>query len=597
MKKISISLMMALCFCAFTNKAMGQTWDIGDKSWPSYVVTASLNTSTGVLSISGDAYCYMADFSYTGNDNGTPPWYASRNFIRTVNIDKGVKNIGNNAFKDCSYLTEVNIAPTVERIGVTSFMNCSNLTSLTIPACVTTIEGGAFYGCSKLTIDCRMSSPPRFEYFPPTKPNFNPINGTEYPFNNMGGSSKLRVMPNLYNNNCFTLYTGTKVILYDEELLPVPKYDSQIKNGEVRDCDNGNVVYKIPFTSGINYIFSSTRFYEVYNGSGDKINSLQPSNYTGEVYVSNYGGWGDFTFTLTYRAYLSIPTLNNPTQNGSVINLSWGSVAAATSYTVHRSNSYNGTYTAIGTVFNGTSITDTPPSNGTWYYKVEAHNSFTKSDLSVYKPANYTAPTPSLSILPETYTYTTSPYHFTANGGTSSEITVTSNVDWNATSNDPSWLTIPGTGNGVGHVKRSPSISDNGTFTMEAAQNYSTSPHSTTVTVSGGGITRTIYVTQDGAGTSGINDVENSKINIYPNPAQDEIFIQSENEIEKIEVVDITGRTVGAYGIRPNDIRPQNQGECNSPLQNINISALSAGVYFVKMTIDKQLVTKKLVKE
>ncbi|GHT33703.1 hypothetical protein FACS189434_08500 [Bacteroidia bacterium] len=95
----------------------------------------------------------------------------------------------------------------------------------------------------------------------------------------------------------------------------------------------------------------------------------------------------------------------------------------------------------------------------------------------------------------------------------------------------------------------------------------------------------TIYVTFKQNTPSRVEDLQAQGISIFPNPTKDEIFIKSENEIEKIEVVDITGRTVGAYNY--------------SPSQNgaINISALPAGVYLVKIFVDGQSITKKIIKE
>jgi hypothetical protein len=50
-----------------------------------------------------------------------------------------------------------------------------------------------------------------------------------------------------------------------------------------------------------------------------------------------------------------------------------------------------------------------------------------------------------------------------------------------------------------------------------------------------------------------------------------------------IEIVEITGRAVGLYGIRPKDA--------------VNISALPAGIYLVRITVDKQIITKKIIKQ
>ena len=56
----------------------------------------SLDTATGILKITG-----------TGNmDNYTnsarAPWYNSKYYIKTINIELGVTSIGNSAFEDCT---------------------------------------------------------------------------------------------------------------------------------------------------------------------------------------------------------------------------------------------------------------------------------------------------------------------------------------------------------------------------------------------------------------------------------------------------------------------------------------------------------------
>ncbi len=80
---------------------------------------------------------------------------------------------------------------------------------------------------------------------------------------------------------------------------------------------------------------------------------------------------------------------------------------------------------------------------------------------------------------------------------------------------------------------------------------------------------------------TGISEVSASSISIYPNPTDGKLFIESGDlHMEKVEVLDITGRTV-----------------LTSHETEINISHLSAGTYFVKLKTDKGRVVKKVVKE
>jgi mannan endo-1,4-beta-mannosidase len=78
-----------------------------------------------------------------------------------------------------------------------------------------------------------------------------------------------------------------------------------------------------------------------------------------------------------------------------------------------------------------------------------------------------------------------------ASAASSSAVTVTSNVAWTATDNQ-SWITIA-----------TPSGSNNGSFMVNVAANTGSAARTGTVTVSGGGITRTLSVSQAGQTSSG----------------------------------------------------------------------------------------------
>ncbi len=128
----------------------------------------SLNTSTGVLTISGSGA--MKDFVSSSG----APWYLVRMFITSVTIANGVTTIGNYAFyacvklssvaipssvtsignsgfSSCTKLTSVNIPNSVTNIGIYAFNHCYSLISVTIPNGVTSIGEFTFNGCSSLT--------------------------------------------------------------------------------------------------------------------------------------------------------------------------------------------------------------------------------------------------------------------------------------------------------------------------------------------------------------------------------------------------------------------------------------------------------------
>ena len=93
-------------------------------------------------------------------------------------------------------------------------------------------------------------------------------------------------------------------------------------------------------------------------------------------------------------------------------------------------------------------------------------------------------------------------------------------------------------------------------------------------------------------GTTGIDNVLADKINIYPNPVRDELFIdipffEKMEYLKNVEICDLSGRTVGA--LRATPLQAGNA--------NINVQSLPSGVYFIKITTDKGIVTKKFIKQ
>ncbi len=138
----AVLMLMLLC-SAVTVSAFAKTYSgkCGDD------VTWSLDTETGVLTISGTGAMY--DYTYSNRS----PWYSSyyRSSIILVIINDGVTTIGANAFENCSNLTDVIIPDGIKTIGVSAFEVCSSLANITIPNSVTTIGEGAFYDCDSLT--------------------------------------------------------------------------------------------------------------------------------------------------------------------------------------------------------------------------------------------------------------------------------------------------------------------------------------------------------------------------------------------------------------------------------------------------------------
>jgi len=85
----------------------------------------------------------------------------------------------------------------------------------------------------------------------------------------------------------------------------------------------------------------------------------------------------------------------------------------------------------------------------------------------------------------------------------------------------------------------------------------------------------------------GVNEIDNlnAGYRIYPNPATDEIWVESLNEsIRSISVLDITGKEVYV------------QAGLNQDKANLSLQGLSPGIYFVRITGEKEVHVAKVVK-
>ena len=87
--------------------------------------------------------------------------------------------------------------------------------------------------------------------------------------------------------------------------------------------------------------------------------------------------------------------------------------------------------------------------------------------------------------------------------------------------------------------------------------------------------------------TAGINEsfLNSNALKIYPNPATDNLTIelQNSNIKQKVEIIDISGKTIYSSYILNK--------------ATINISKFSKGVYTIKVYLDKNIDIKKFVKE
>lgn len=157
MKKITsliivFSMLVAMLACfdvstafAATNGNCGANFGGTNAKW-------SLNTSTGVLTISGKGA--TKDCGNVGSNQA--PWKDSRDKIKSIVVEEGITALGRYMFYKCEVAESVNLPSTLTAIGDTKFLeygtfvDCKALTNVTLPSKLQTIGHAAFKGCTSL---------------------------------------------------------------------------------------------------------------------------------------------------------------------------------------------------------------------------------------------------------------------------------------------------------------------------------------------------------------------------------------------------------------------------------------------------------------
>ena len=156
--------------------------------------------------------------------------------------------------------------------------------------------------------------------------------------------------------------------------------------------------------------------------------------------------------------------------------------------------------------------------------------------------------------------------------GSETTFSFTSNTNWTVTS-DQQWLTVSsnsGTGDGL--------------LTFTASENTTGEARTATVTITflntkAPSITLTII--QD-ASTTGINDMKKNQNLVYPNPATNSLFLNSEVQDALISIYDSKGKMIVN--------KKANTSE-------INISNLRNGIYTIRIASKSEVKTQKFVKQ
>ena len=102
----------------------------------------------GILTISGQGP--IRGFETYEEEEWNSPMI--KNSIKSVVIEEGITEIGENAFRNCENLESIKVSAGVTKIGDSVFENCEKLTEVALPDSMSTIEKEAFKNCKSLKI-------------------------------------------------------------------------------------------------------------------------------------------------------------------------------------------------------------------------------------------------------------------------------------------------------------------------------------------------------------------------------------------------------------------------------------------------------------
>jgi hypothetical protein len=88
--------------------------------------------------------------------------------------------------------------------------------------------------------------------------------------------------------------------------------------------------------------------------------------------------------------------------------------------------------------------------------------------------------------------------------------------------------------------------------------------------------------------SSGIIENPLDEINVYPNPTDNELYIDLKNiedEVKRIEVIDLSGKVL--------QVIAANQGE----IMKMSTANLAQGMYQIRILSDEYTITKRFVKK
>ena len=541
MKRHLFLLIIAALFSATSVFAQGGT--TGPLTW-------NLSGGTLTISVTDGGTGAMPDYA-DWYDPDSAPWQEYEASIHTAIMESGVTSIGNYAFSMCTNLASVTIPNSVTTIRESAFCYCFSLTSVTIPNSITTIGRWAFCYTHLTSI---------------TIPNSVMTIGFAA-FDQCSSlttitiSSSVTTIEDYAFNECTSLTSVTNL-----NLVPI-----EISSNVFSSVNQNACTLTVPTSAVSSY--QNTGVWQEFNivGGGFLVNPVSSNNERGYATGNGLYEGGKSTATLTAVAYIGSKFVNWEI-NGEVVSTANPYIFTVTEDVKLVANFEAETYLVTINVNNDEYGTAT----GAGMYEYNTTATVTATANNGYKFLNWTKNGAEISI--------DNPYSFIV----TEDVELVANFEEVETylvivnANNDEYGTAIGDGiyeeNEIATVTAT--ANDGYKFinwTKDGVEVSTDNPFSFTVT-------EDIELIANFIDDVGIENIEVAAVKIYPNPTKGELKIESgELRVENLVIYDVFGKIQ----------RIENWKTENT----IDISHLSAGIYFVKISTEAGEVTRKVLKE
>ncbi len=290
--KLIAAIAILLCTSLLTT-AKTYSGTSGDLQW-------SLDSKTGVLTITGNGEMGNYNGSWNYGYKGDAPWKKYADYIRTIDIRDGVTSVGAAAFYNCSNVTSVTIPSSVTIINYEAFRGCSSLETLTVPSGVTTIKDRWVTNCPKL----------KYIYVDAANTSYVSIGGIIY-------TADMKTIVKMPDNNPTTTYVipdgivtmATDAIFSQKNIVSVtiPESMKNIDFGVFDYCQNlTTLIFKALDAPKLGKALSGTNLKYVY------VPCNQQASYSS-------GNWSSYASNMSESPVIDITVGTNDYDLGDVV--------------------------------------------------------------------------------------------------------------------------------------------------------------------------------------------------------------------------------------------------------------------------------------